>query len=88
MKLSKKHRTTFAAIFQKPDRNDVDWDDFVALLTFIGAAIKYQGGSSVGVRLNGIYAVFHKPHPGHEIYPTDLKRIRCFLKEAGINNVE
>ena len=42
----------------------------------------------MGVSLNGIYAVFHKPHPGHTIYLTDLNRIRRFLEEAGIREVE
>ena len=32
----------------------------------------------------GRYAVFHQPHPGKEIYPSDLKRIRRFLVEAGV----
>ncbi len=86
--VSKKHRATFEAIQSKPDQSDIGWDDFITLLTFLGAALKYQSGSAVGVRLNGIYAVFHKPHPGHTLYPTDLKRIRRFLQEAGINQVE
>ena len=38
----------------------------------------------VGVRLNGRYAVFHQPHPGKEIYPSDLKRIRRFLVEVDV----
>ena len=86
--VSKKHRTTFEAIHSKPDRPDIDWNDFITLLASLGAVLKYQGGSAVGVKLNGIYAVFHKPHPGHTIYPTDLKRIRRFLQEAGITRVE
>jgi len=32
--------------------------------------------------------VFHKPHPGHTIYQTDLKRIRKFFSNAGIKEVE
>lgn len=84
----KKHQSTFAAITRKPDCKDVDWDDFISLLTYLGATIKYKSGSSVGVRLNGIYSVFHRPHPERHIYVTDLKRIRRFLMEAGINEVE
>jgi hypothetical protein len=86
--MGKKHRATFEAIFQKPNRTDIDWDDWIALLDHLGANIKHSSGSAIGVRLNGIYAVFHKPHPGHEIYPSDLKRIRRFLQEAGIQQVE
>jgi hypothetical protein len=86
--VGKKHRAIFEAIFSKPDRSDIDWDDWITLLVYLGAKLKYTSGSAVGVRLNGIYAVFHKPHPGHQIYLSDLKRIRRFLQEAGIHQVE
>ncbi|RPI86644.1 MAG: type II toxin-antitoxin system HicA family toxin [Chloroflexi bacterium] len=86
--MSKKHRAIYEAIFAKPNRLDIRWDDWITLLIFLGANIKNTAGSAVGVRLNGIYAVFHKPHPGSNIYPSDLKRIRKFLQEAGIQQVE
>jgi hypothetical protein len=86
--MGRKHQATFAAIYEKPDRKDIDWDGFIGLLEHLGAAFKISGGSAVGIRLNGVYAVFHKPHPGHEIYPSDLKRIRRFLETAGIKEVE
>jgi len=86
--MGKKHRKTFEAIFGKPDRKDIDWDDFISLLNYLEAFIRQQGGSAYGIRLNGEYAVFHKPHPGHTIYPSDLKRIRRFLINAGIEKVE
>ena len=54
----------------------------MTLLRARGADITEKGGSMVGIRLNNRYAVFHKPHPGNEIYPSDLKRIRRFLIEA------
>ncbi len=72
------------ALFQKPDRRDIQWDDFMMLVAALGAEVTEKGGSMVGLRLNGRYAVFHKPHPGNEIYVSDLKRIRRFLQEAGV----
>jgi hypothetical protein len=86
--MTKKHRRTFALIFEKPNRKDVEWDDFINLLNYLGASIRQQSGSAHGIQLNGEYAVFHKPHPGHTIYPTDLKRIRKFFKNAGVEKVE
>ena len=86
--MGKKHQSTFAAITKKPDCKDIDWNDFISLLNYLGATIKNQSGSSVGVRLNSVYAVFHRPHPERHIYVSDLKRIRRFLMEAGINEVE
>jgi hypothetical protein len=86
--VSKKHQRTLALIFEKPDKKDIDWDDFVSLLEYLGALIRQQGGSAYGIRLNGEYAVFHKPHPGHTLYQADLKRIRKFLSNVGIKEVE
>ena len=86
--VSKKYKRIIALIFEKPDRKDIDWDDFVYLLVYLGASIRQQGGSAHGIRLNGEYAVFHKPHPGHTIYQADLKRIRKYLSNAGIKEVE
>jgi len=84
----KKYQRIFKLIFAKPDRKDIDWDDFINLLGYLGAAIRQQGGSAHGIKLNGEYAVFHKPHPGHTIYQADLKRIRKYLSNAGIKEVE
>lgn len=83
-----KHQRVFALIFDKPDKKDIDWDDFINLCIYLGASVNQSGGSAHGIKLNGEYAVFHKPHPGHTIYPTDLKRIRRFLKAAGVEKVE
>ena len=79
-----RHRETLQGIFSKPDRKNIKWDDFVGLLIELDADVTKKGGSMVGVRLKSRYAVFHRPHPGNEIYPTDLKRIRRFLLETGI----
>lgn len=85
--MGKQHRDTFILLNEKPDRNDVKWSDFINLLRYLGATIRNQSGSAHGIRLNGNYAVFHKPHPGHTIYKSDLSRIRRFLKDAGIKDV-
>jgi len=83
--VNKRRQKTLKAIFTKPDRKNIPWDDFISLLQALGADFTEKGGSMLGVRLNGKYAVFHLPHPGREIYPSDLKRIRRYLREAGIN---
>lgn len=86
--MHKRHQRILDSIFRKPDRRDIQWDDFMTLMSALGADISERGGSMVGLRLNGRYAVFHKPHPGNEIYLSDLKRIRRFLYEAGITKDE
>lgn len=86
--MHKRHQKILDSIFQKRDRRDIQWNDFVTLMSALGADIVERGGSMVGLRLNGRYAVFHKPHSGNEIYLSDLKRIRRFLNEAGVTQDE
>jgi hypothetical protein len=86
--MGRKHTKTYQDILAKPDKNDIPWDDFILLLEYLGARFKKGSGSATGVNLNGCYAVFHRPHPGNTIYQSDLKRIRRFLVNAGIQEVK
>jgi len=86
--MGRKHQKTFALIFEKPDQKNIDWDDFIQLLLFLGASVEPQRGSAHGIKLNGEYMVIHKPHPGHTLYPVELKRIREYFTRAGITKVE
>ena len=70
--MHKRHQKVLGDILQKPDRRDIQWNDFMTLMSALGAEIAERGGSMVGLRLNGRYAVFHKPHPGNELYLLDL----------------
>jgi len=79
-----KHQKTLEAIFAKPDRANIPWDDVEVLFVVLGAHISYGGGSMVRVALNNIVAVFHKPHPQKEVYKSAVRRIRRFLTEAGV----
>ena len=45
-------------------------------------------GSRVRVALDGIRAVFHRPHPQKETDKGALKSVRRFLSEAGLNPEE
>ena len=86
--MNKKHRATLKAIFDRPDNKNIRWDDFVGMLVELGADVTEKGGSMVGVRLNGRYAVFHRPHPGNLVYLSLLKHIRRYLLECGIDPQE
>jgi hypothetical protein len=86
--VSKKHQAIFEQIFAKPDRHDILWDDFILMLEAFGAEIKGKSMSAVGIKINGMYAVFHRPHPQKTLYQSDLKRIRRFLLNAGIKEVD
>ncbi len=84
---TKKHRKTLLAIFEQPTRSDVRWNDFAFLIDKLGGTVKFggrTGGSRRRVRLNGIRAVLHKPHPGPCMVKGSVESARDFLKAAGI----
>lgn len=69
-----------------PVQAGIAWRDIEALLNFLGAEISEGNGSRVRIALNGIRAVFHRPHPQKETDRGAVVSIRRFLKEAGIKN--
>lgn len=84
MELSKKHRATLEAVFADPVRAGIAWRDIEALLVACGAEISEGQGSRVRVALNGIRAVFHRPHPQKETDKGAVKSVRRLLTEAEI----
>lgn len=82
--MSGKHRRTLEAIFAEPVRASVHWADVEALLKASGAELSSGAGSRVRVALNGVRAVFHRPHPRKETDKGALRSVRRFLTEAGI----
>ncbi|QTN20180.1 type II toxin-antitoxin system HicA family toxin [Brevundimonas sp. AJA228-03] len=78
-----KHARTLDAIFADPVRANVAWSDVEALFAAAGGTISEGRGSRVRVSLNGVDAVFHRPHPQKETDKGALKSVRRFLTEAG-----
>ena len=79
-----KHRKTLEAIFADPVRANVVWADVESLLSAAGGLISEGRGSRGRVSLNGVDAVFHRPHPQKETDKGALKSVRRFLREAGV----
>ncbi len=73
------------SIFEDPVRSNVIWADIESLLKAAGAEITEGSGSRVRIALNGVRAVFHRPHPQKETDKGALKSMRRFLMQAGIN---
>jgi hypothetical protein len=84
MKLSRKHEATLDAIFATPVQASIAWTDIEALFVACGAEISEGRGSRVRVAINGVRAVFHRPHPRKETDKGAVKSVRRFLTEAGI----
>jgi hypothetical protein len=83
--MGKKHRCTPASIFEDPVRANIAWRDIEAMLDAAGAEITEGEGSRVRIALNGVRAVFHRPHPEKETDNGAVRSMRRFLKEAGVN---
>jgi hypothetical protein len=65
-KLGSKDRKTLRAVFEDPVRSDVAWADVEKLFGALSAEVSEERGSRVRVYLNGVRAVFHRPHPRKE----------------------
>ncbi len=82
--VQKKHHKILAKIFENPVRSDVQWKDVENLLVGLGAEISEGRGSRIRIFMNGVRAVFHRPHPSKETDKGALKSVRRFLQEAGV----
>lgn len=82
--LNKKHQKVLDSIFAEPVMSNVIWNDIEKLLKALGAEISEGSGSRVRLYLNGVRAVFHRPHPKKETDKGALKSIRRFLIESGV----
>lgn len=82
--MNNKHQKTLIAIFQNPILSNIAWRDIEKMLIAMGAIVEEAEGSRVAIDLNGVVAVFHRPHPRKETDKGAVKSMRNFLIEAGI----
>ncbi len=79
-----RHLATYKAIFEDPVQSNINWQDIEALLRSLGAELSEGRGSRVRIALNGVRAVFHRPHPEKETDKGAVKSMRDFLTSAGV----
>lgn len=82
--MNSSHKKTLNAIFEDPVRSDIPWRSVESMLEAAGAEITEGKGSRVRVFLNGVRAVFHRPHPKKETDKGAVRSVRNFLTNAGI----
>lgn len=82
--MESKHRKNLITLFEKPERANIPLKDVEALFTSLSAEISEGNGSRVRVALNGVRAVFHRPHPQKETEKGAVKSVRRFLETAGV----
>ena len=82
--MNTKQRKILAAIFGKPVSNSLVWSDIEGLFLAIGCRMIEGDGSRVGFRRDGCRADFHRPHPGKEAKPYQVRAARDFLEMLGV----
>ena len=82
--MNQKHQHTLNAIFADPIKSNFPWRDIEGMLKAVGAEITEGEGSRVRIALNGVRAVFHRPHPQKETDKGAVRSMRRFLTEAGV----
>lgn len=82
--MNSKQTKTLIRIFEDPVKSDIFWSEIESLFYGLGCEISEGNGSRVRVYLNGIRAVFHRPHPERITDKGAVKSVRRFLTEAGV----
>ena len=72
-------------VFMNPIQANILWADIEGLLTALGGELSEGSGSRVRVKLNGVRAVFHRPHPQKTTDKGAVNSVRRFLENAGVN---
>jgi hypothetical protein len=85
MGLSSKHCRTLCTIFRVPTAATATWASFVLLVSSLGGDVEAGEGSRRRMRLNGVIAVFHRPHPQPQMKKGSVESAREFLLKAGVS---
>ena len=82
--MNSKQQRTLLNVFKDPVQSNIPWKEIESLLTAVGGQVSEGSGSRVRVDLNGVLAVFHRPHPQKETDKGAVKSVRRFLINAGV----
>jgi hypothetical protein len=82
--MNKAQQATLNALFARPTRANIRWSAIESLIRALGGEVSERAGSRVAARLNGVTAVFHRPHPRPETKKGAVDAVRQFLINAGV----
>lgn len=82
--MNSKHRKTLAAVFAKQIPRSLSFRDIESLLNAVGCGTDEGDGSRVLFFRDGLDWQTHRPHPGKEAKPYQIKEVREFLRELGV----
>ena len=82
--MNKAQQKTLNDLFVRPTKADIRWIAIESLIRALGGEVAERAGSRVAARLNGVTAVFHRPHPRPETKKGAVDAVRQFLINAGV----
>jgi hypothetical protein len=83
--MNSRQRKTLESIYKNPLQAAIPWKDIEALFVSLGAEVSEGSGSRVRVKLHGVRAVFHRPHPEKTTDKGAVGSVRRFLENAGVH---
>lgn len=83
--MSQKHKRILSAILDGPASGNVHWREVESLLQHLGASIEPGHGARMRVELNGVQGTLHKPHHSGVCDKHDIRHLREYLLEVGID---
>jgi hypothetical protein len=82
--MDSKQKKTFELIYKNPVPSGISWADIENLFMALGAELSEGAGSRLRVKLNGVRAVFHRPHPKRTTDKGAVGSVRKCLERAGV----
>ncbi|MDR1803975.1 MAG: type II toxin-antitoxin system HicA family toxin [Treponema sp.] len=82
--MNSKHKKIMELVFKDPIQADILWSDIEKLLVALGGELSEGSGSRLRVKLNGVRAVFHRPHPEKTTDKGAVGSVRRLLENAGV----
>jgi hypothetical protein len=82
--VNSKHRKTLQAIWRTPTSATIAWADIESLLVAVGCETIEGPGSAVSFRRGERIEFFHRPHPQKEAKRYQVRAVKAFLIEIGI----
>ncbi len=82
--MKQKHRKTLSAIFSKPTRGGIKFNDIEALVKALGGVIREGSGSRAVFEISGSKKYAHRPHPGKEAKKYQVEEFHGWLAKLEI----
>ena len=79
-----RHRKTLQAVFAYPLSGVIEWNAIETLLAAVGATAIEGRGSRVRFVCGKALVTFHRPHPGKDARPYQVRDARGFLETIGV----